>query len=133
MRGSELPRQKNVQQQNKQVESRIRFEAMHWRQNKVPGALQEVGNQKGVNWSDAIVVDLDIGFPGMPHLCGLLVTGEERFIQFAIETDDTHQIVQSLDEWIDVTEQQNLSLHNPGIGAGFGALAIKVLRELRDA
>lgn len=133
MRSNELPRQKNVQQQNSQVENRIRSEAMHWRKHEIPAALREAGEQKGVDWLASIVVDLDIDFPGMPQLFGLLVTGDERFIRFAIDTDDTYQIVESIDEWLDVTDQQNLSLHNPGVGAGFGALAIKVLRELRDA
>lgn len=106
---------------------------MYWRKHEIPAALRELGEQKGVNWQASIVVDLEIDFPGMPQLFGLLVTGDERFIRFAIDTDDTHQNVESIDEWIDVTHQQNLSLHNPGIGSGFGALAIKILRELRDA
>ncbi|MFG6458308.1 hypothetical protein [Roseateles sp. BYS96W] len=112
MRSNELPRQKNVQQQNLQVENRIRSEAVHWRENKIPAALQEVGERKGVDWSAVIVVDLDIDFPGMPQLFGLLVTAEERFIRFAIHTDDAHQTVESVDEWIDVTNQQNLRAAN---------------------
>jgi hypothetical protein len=132
MRSNDLPRQKNVQQQNSQIESRIRSEAMHWRKHAVPAALREVGKLKGIDWATSIVVDLDVDFPGMPQLFGMLVNRDERFIRFAIDTDDLHQTVESIDEWLDVTEQQNFNLHNPGIGAGFGAIAIKVLRELRD-
>lgn len=125
--------QLNVQQQNAEVERQIRSEATYWRNNALPGALKKVGEERGINWGKSIVVDLDIDFPGMPQLFGLLVSQEEKFYSFELSTDETHQILESTDEWVDVTSGQNLSLHNPGIGAGFGALAIKVLRELSDA
>ena len=133
MSNRSLPRQKNVQQQNLEVEHRIRSEATYWRAKGIPAALREIGEVNGIDWLQCIVVDLDIDFPGMPQLFGLLVTGERRFIRFAIDTDDKHQVVESVSEWVDVTEEQNMNPHNPGVGVGFGALAVKVLDELRNA
>jgi hypothetical protein len=127
------PKQLNVRQQNAEVERRIRSEANHWRKNALPKALKEVGEARGIVWARSIVVDLDLDFPGMPQLFGLLVTQDERFVRFELSTDETHEVLESIDEWADVTSKQNLNPKNPGIGAGFGALAIKVLRELSDA
>lgn len=105
---------------------------MHWRQNPLPEALQISGLERGVQWDKSIVVDLDIDFPGMPKLFGLLLTQDERFVYFAIDTDKTHRVVESVEAWEDVTTTQNASLHNRGIGAGCGAIAIKVLRALNS-
>jgi len=126
------PQQKNVQQQNVEVERRIRSEAAYWRAKGVPEALRAIGEEHEVDWSEAIVVDLDIDFPGMPQLFGLLVTGQGRFIRFAIDTDQKHLVAEAVSEWVDVTDQQNVNSNNPGTGIGFGALAIKVLNELRN-
>ncbi|MCW7540956.1 hypothetical protein OOT46_24345 [Aquabacterium sp. A7-Y] len=63
-------------------------------------------------------------------MAGLLLTQDERFIAFEIDTDEAHHIVKSVQMWTDVTHEQNCSEHNRGIGAGHGALAIRVLREL---
>ena len=127
-----LPRHRrlNVQEQNALVEDAIRSEATHWRLNPLPEALRVTGLERGVQWEKSIVVDLDIDFPGMPRLFGLLLTQDERFIDFAIDTDETHAVVESVETWKDVTAAQNTSLRNRGFGAGPGAIAIKVLRAL---
>jgi hypothetical protein len=123
-------RQLNVQQQNAIVANGIRRTASYWRLNGVPEALKIAGLERGVNWNKSIVVDLDIDFPGMPSLFGLLLTQDEKFINFEIDTDESHKRLRKVECWNDVSEKQNTNFHNQGIGAGRGALALKVLREL---
>jgi len=129
-----LPRYRklNVQQQNALVEDSIRREAMYWRQNPLPDALRVSGLEQGVEWDRSIVIGLNIDFPGMPRLFGLLLTQDERFVDFAIDTDETHEVVESVEVWSDVTAAQNMNQRNRGIGAGRGAIAIKVLRVLNS-
>lgn len=125
-------RKLSVQQQNALVEESIQREAIHWRQNPLPEALRVSGLERGVEWERSIVIGLDIDFPGMPRLFGLLLTQDERFVDFAVDTDETHKIIESVETWRDVTEAENTNLRNRGIGAGRGALAIKVLRALNS-
>lgn len=77
-------------------------------------------------------MELEVDFPGIPRLFGVLLTQSERFIKFELDTDEHHRVVVEAETWCDVTERQNLSRHNRGIGAGEGALAIKVLREFNE-
>jgi hypothetical protein len=125
-----LARQLNVQQQNSLMEEAVRSSAVRWRRHGVPQALRVVGQERGVLWERSIVVELDIDFPGMPQLFGLLLTQHERFIHFEIETDEQHCVAEAVACWIDVTSEQNLNPRNRGTGAGKGALAIKVRRDL---
>jgi len=105
---------------------------MYWRQNPLPDALRVSGLEQGVEWDRSIVIGLNIDFPGMPRLFGLLLTQDERFVDFAIDTDETHEVVESVEVWSDVTAAQNMNQRNRGIGAGRGAIAIKVLRVLNS-
>lgn len=125
-------KQRNVQQQNLVVEEAIRRSANYWRTKQLPPALVAVAADRGVDCATSIFLDLDIDYPGMPSLSGLLLTDAGRFIEFEIDTDASHTKVESVDLWDDVTDQQNLSSHNRGTGVGRGALAIKVLHELNS-
>jgi hypothetical protein len=123
------PRQLNVQQQNARTLKAIRSEAEYWRAHAVPEPLRLSALQKNINFETSIVLRLDINFPGMPNLWGVLLTHEERFIEFEIDsTEDQVKVY----EWKDITETQNLRKHNRGIGAGYGALAIEVLHALNS-
>jgi hypothetical protein len=124
-------KQLNVQQQNARMEELLRRQAIYWR-HAWPPALLAFATERGVDPANSIVVELDIDFPGMPRLFGVLLTQTERFIKFEIDTDEHHWVVVEVETWSDVTERQNLSRHNRGIGVGEGALAIKVLRELNE-
>lgn len=103
---------------------------MYWRQHSPPKALLDYAASQGVDCGRAIFLRLDIDFPGMPRLFGTLLTPEEKFISFEIDTDKNHVSVELVEEWRDVTSEQNLSLSNSGIGVGYGALAVQVLREM---
>jgi hypothetical protein len=122
--------QLSVQQQNLATEEGIRRSAHYWRSHLLPKALTEAGSMHGVDFSSAILLKLEIDFPGMPSLFGTVVTAEGRFIEFEIETDGNHSQVQSVEAWRDSTAEQNFGVHNPGTGVGAGALALKVLREV---
>ncbi len=125
-----LSKQENVQQQNDLIEAGIRSSAIYWRSTGWPKALFHTAEERGIDCKRSIVVDLDIDFPGMPRLFGLLLTATRRFIRFEIDTDPSHDRIESIEAWEDVTDEQNLSQHNRGIGWGRGALALKVLAEL---
>ena len=123
-------RQLNVQEQNALAEHAIRQEASYWRDHPLPGVLYEAGSQRGIDWEHSIIINLDIDFPGMPALFGSLFSQDERFIRFAIDTDPLQEQLCSVEEWCDVTNEVNFSEHNRGIGAGFGAMMIRIRRQL---
>ncbi|WP_431477979.1 hypothetical protein [Massilia eburnea] len=125
-------KQRNVQQQNLVIEEEIRRSANYWRIKPLPSALVTVATDRGVDCTTCVFLDLDIDYPGMPSLSGLLLTNAGRFIEFEIDTDASHTKVESVDLWDDVTDRQNLSSHNRGTGLGKGALAMKVLREFNS-
>lgn len=121
------PRQLNVQQQNARTEDGLRTEAFYWRTHEAPLQLVKVCELHGVQWSRSIILSVDVDFPGMPTYFGLLLSQDERFIEFAVDLDaDPTQP----DRWLDVSNQQNLDKHNCSTGVGYGALALKILREL---
>jgi hypothetical protein len=123
-------RQQNVQQQNQSAKEAIRRSALYWRQHSPPKALLDYAASQGIDCGRAIFLRLDVDFPGMPRLVGTLLTPEEKFISFEIDTDKDHVSVEIVEEWQDVSSEQNLNLSNAGIGAGYGALAVQVLHEI---
>ena len=125
-------RQLNVQQQNLIAEQGIRREAEYWRTHAIPEPLRVYAASHGVQWDRSIIIFLEIDFPGMPQLFGLLLTQDEKFIRFEISTDEKHTSMESVDRWDDVNQEQNLGQHNRGTGFGKGALALKVLRDLNS-
>ncbi len=62
----------------------------------------------------------------MPTFCGNLVTQDRRFIAFEIDATDEVRV----EQWEDITGTLNFNERNKGIGVGYGALALKILREL---
>lgn len=121
---------KNVQEQNEILAHLIRQVAVFWRTHSLPVALRELGVEKGIVWENSVILELELDGPGMPSVCGKLLSQSERFIEFELDTDDNHTKVVEVYEWADVTANQNLSMHNRGVGAAYGALAVNVLHEL---
>jgi hypothetical protein len=66
----------------------------------------------------------------MPSLFGRILTNTGRFIEFELETDNTHEKLLSVEQWEDVTNTQNFSEHNKGKGIGYGAIAMKIQNQL---
>lgn len=123
-------RQLNVQEQNALVAHRIMLTAKFWLARGIPLALKSHGESKGIKWSETVVLDLEIDFPGMPNLYGLLLTHAERFIAFEIDTDSTHGHVESVIQWEDVSANQDYAPRKRGTGKGFAAIALQMRREL---
>lgn len=123
-------RQLNVQEQNAVSAYGLMRTAKTWLDAGVPAALAHYGETQGVNWSETIVLKLEVDFPGMPRLFGLLLTQADRFIAFELDTDSAHQQVHSVDRWEDVSAHQDDSTHNRGTGKGFAAIARQVKCEL---
>jgi hypothetical protein len=123
-------RQLNVQEQNALVAHRLMVTAKAWLAKGIPLALKNYGESKGIRWSETVVLDLEVDFPGMPSLNGLLLTHAGRFIEFEIDTDDTHRYVESVTQWEDVSANQDYASHKRGTGKGFAAIAVQVRREL---
>lgn len=120
------PKQLNVQQQNAHTEDAVRAEATYWKVHGAPAELARIGKARGVQWDRSIILRLLIDFPGMPTFCGNLVTQDQRFIAFEIDATDKVRV----EQWKDITGTLNFNEHNKGIGVGYGALAVKVFREL---
>lgn len=93
-------------------------------------ALRRYAEAQGVDWAATVVLALDIDFPGMCSLFGQLLTQDERFIDFEMDTDAAHQQVETVECWQDVTSSLNHSTRNRGTGQGFAAIARQVRREL---
>ncbi|WP_085711581.1 MULTISPECIES: hypothetical protein [unclassified Pseudomonas] len=123
-------KQLNVQEQNEVIAHRLMLTAHEWRERGVPAALGRFGESQGVDWSKSIVIELEIDFPGMPRLFGRLLNQDERFIAFEIDTDASHERIESVDRWEDISALQNTSVSNPGTGKGFASIALAVRRKL---
>ncbi|MBX8502988.1 hypothetical protein K5D43_14770 [Pseudomonas cichorii] len=123
-------RQLNVQEQNAVVAYKIAKTACTWRERDIPVCLVEYAESQGVDWTDTIVLKLEIDFSGMPCLFGLLLTQTERFIAFELDTDIAHRKLQAVDRWEDISDQQDYSVSKKGIGKGFGAIALEVRRQM---
>ncbi|TBU72000.1 hypothetical protein DNK06_23015 [Pseudomonas daroniae] len=123
-------RQLNVQEQNALAEHRIYLTANYWQDNELPRALFEYGKKKNLSWNQSIILQLEIDFPGMPRLIGTILTDKGRFVDFELDTDETHTELNSVDLWDDITDLQNFSTHNKGKGVGYGALALSVHSKL---
>ncbi|MFJ2709685.1 hypothetical protein ACIOZM_02210 [Pseudomonas sp. NPDC087346] len=123
-------RQLNVQEQNAPVAHRLMVTAKAWLARGIPLVLKNYGESKGIRWSETVVLDLEVDFPGMPSLYGLLLTHAERFIEFEIDTDNTHRYVESVSKWEDVSANQDYAPRKRGTGMGFAAIALQVRHEL---
>jgi len=123
-------RQLSVQEQIAVVASEIALTASFWRDRGVPVSLANYAERQGVCWSKTIILKLDIDFPGMPRLFGLLLTQNEKFITFELDTDITHRELETVERWEDVSAQQDYSVAKKGIKKGYAAIALEVRREL---
>lgn len=123
-------RQLNVQEQIAIVASEIALTASFWRDRGIPISLANYAERQGICWSKTIILKLDVDFPGMPRLFGLLLTQTEKFIAFELDTDITHRELETVDRWEDVSAQQDYSVAKKGIKKGYAAIALEVRREL---
>ncbi|MGE8405666.1 MAG: hypothetical protein ACN6QH_01315 [Pseudomonas sp.] len=123
-------RQLNVQEQIAIVANEIALTANFWRDRGIPISLAKYAEHHGICWSKTIILKLDVDFPGMPRLFGLLLTQTERFIAFELDTDIAHRQLETVDRWEDVSAQQDYSVSKKGLKKGYAAIALEVRREL---
>ncbi len=124
-------RQRNVQEQNRLSEYGLRTTATYWRAHALPKALHDAGLAHGIDWGNSIILDLVADLPWMRDtVMGTILSQEEKFIEFEIETSQQHQLINSIEVWLDVTAQTNICEHNRGTGRGAGAMALEIRREL---
>lgn len=123
-------RQLNVQEQNTITAHKISITASYWRDRGVPACLAEYAESQGVVWSDTVVLKLEIDFPGMPSLFGLLLTQAERFIAFEIDTDSAHLTIETVERWEDISAHQDYSVSKRGVRKGFATIALDVRQQL---
>ncbi|VVN42491.1 hypothetical protein [Pseudomonas fluorescens] len=123
-------RQLNVQEQNAVTAHRLTETARFWRDTNIPEALTRFGERQGIDWSKTVVLDLEVDFPGMPRLYGLILDQTERFIAFQIDTDSDHQHVEFVSQWENVSAHQNHTVSQRGTGKGFAVIALQVRREV---
>lgn len=123
-------RQLNVQEQNAVTAHRLTETARFWRDAAIPVALARFGERQGIDWSETVVLDLEVDFPGMPRLYGLILDQTERFIAFQIDTDSDHQHVEFVSQWENVSAHQNHTVSQRGTGKGFAVIALQVRREV---
>jgi hypothetical protein len=123
-------RQLNVQEQNAVTAHRLMETARFWRDAAIPVALARFGERQGIDWSETVVLDLEVDFPGMPRLYGLILDQTERFIAFQIDTDSDHQHVEFVSQWENVSAHQNHTVSQRGTGKGFAVIALQVRREV---
>ncbi len=124
-------RQRNVQEQNRLSEYGLRTEASYWRTHPLPKALHDAGLTRGIDCANSIIIELTYDLPWMPDtLMGTLLSQEEKFIEFEIETDQQYQVIKSIYAWLDVTAQTNVCAQNRGTGKSAGAMALEIRRQL---
>lgn len=123
-------RQLNVQERIAVTAHSIAKTATFWCDHDIPASLAKYAESQGIYWSETIILEMDIDFPGMPRLFGLLLTQTERFIAFEIDTDSTHCEVLTVDRWEDVSAEQDYSVSRRGVKKGYAAIALEVRREL---
>lgn len=61
---------------------------------------------------------------------GIVVSRSDQFFQFVVELSKDEGEVLNLEEWIDITNETEISNHKRGIGQTFGALALEVRNEI---
>ncbi|MFZ6680959.1 hypothetical protein [Undibacterium sp. Tian12W] len=124
-------RQRNVQEQNRLSEYGLRTTATYWRAHALPKALHDAGLAHGIDWGNSIIIDLVADLPWMRDtVMGTILSQQEKFIEFEIETSQQHQLINSIEVWLDVTAQANVHKHNRGTGRGAGAMALEIRRQL---
>lgn len=110
----------------------IRKEAIYWRNNSIPAALENHLASQNIDAKKVIFYDIDLDFPGIPNICGNFATEDGQFIHFEIDANAEKSKCLSVEVWEDVTDELNISSNNNGYKYGFGYLVMKTLKELNQ-
>ena len=125
-----MSKQYCVQQKNAITEAAIRLTAAWWRARPLPDALRQCAASHGVALGTALMLDLQLAWPGMPAVYGKLLSADGHFIHFEMDLDDDLRPMPGSVAWDDISAGYDLAAHKRGAGAGYGELCKKVLQEL---
>lgn len=126
-------KQKNVQTQNVEERTRIRNNALFFRnQCDLPRALLDCFEALGIDLKRDILTANDrmpFGGPTWSYR-GVWLTEQLQFINFVIFLDEKDEYVDEIDTWENVTDHIEVNAHQRGTGKSSGWLSIDVLKEL---
>ena len=83
-----MSKQYSVQQQNALTQAAITQTAAWWRARPLPDALRQCAASHGVTLGTALMLDLQLAWPGMPAVYGKLLSADGHFIHFEMDLDD---------------------------------------------
>ena len=128
-----MSKQYSVQQQNAQTLAAIKQTAAWWRARPLPDALRQCAASHGVALGTALMLDLQLAWPGMPAVYGKLLSADGHFIHFEMDLDDALRPLPGSVAWVDVSAAYDLAQHRRGTGMGYGLLCKKILQEMNRA
>jgi hypothetical protein len=120
----------SVQQQNALTQAAIRQTAAWWRARPLPDALRQCAASHGVALGTALMLDLQLAWPGMPAVYGKLLSADGHFIHFEMDLDDNLHPLPGSVAWDDISARYDLATHKRGKGVVYGELCKQVLQEL---
>jgi hypothetical protein len=121
---------KNVQAQVAMRKRTIAETALKHLQAPVRGVIQLL-EAKDMAFPSGVLVSLTAYPACCEHIyTGIVVSRSDRFFQFVVELSQDESEVLNLEEWIDITNETEISNHKRGIGRTFGALALEVRNEI---
>lgn len=123
-------RQKNVQEQALLRRESLLREARYYRAHpeQVPLALKAYADAQGVDWSQAIILELHVNIGGGYWVEGELLTQDKCFIRFDLSTDEHHTTLDGPEHaiWRDESSERCTSRQVRGIGISNGAWALEI-------
>ena len=125
-----MSKQYSVQQQNALTQAAIKQTAAWWRARPLPDALRLCAASHGVALDAALMLDLQLAWPGMPAVYGKLLSADGHFFHFEMDLDDNLHPLPGSVAWDDISAGYDLAAHKRGTGVGYGMLCKKVLQEL---
>lgn len=123
-------RQLNVQGQNALLKDKLLNEALYWRKNEIPIGLESILESKGIDSRTSIFLEYEQTIPGCSTDEGIVLTVDNHFFEFDIDLSSDRESLVEVYRFEDITEDYEISEHQPGTGATWGFLAIQVLSDL---
>ena len=124
-----MSKQYSVQQQNTLTIATIKQTAVWWRARPLPDALCQCAASHGVALDAAIMLNLQLAYPGMPSVYGKLLSADGHFIHFEMDLDDDLRPLPGSVAWDDISARYDLAAHKRGKCVRYGELCRQVLQE----
>jgi hypothetical protein len=123
-------RQLNVQEQNALTQHYIEQDAIYFRRNKdLPQILLDYFVSRGIDLEQVSFDRMQYGGE-VEGYRGLWLTRNHHFISYLIFLDETDSQIDEIDEWMDITDEIEVSAHARGLGNTYGQLCINALHKI---